>query len=509
MSRKLFNIRQALESDEPILEVEKEAMLSPEDKAIRDSAKQVMEVPAEGAPEGDAPVDPDAPAADGDTSTDATPVEDPDKVSPEGEEGTPTDVADVDQDVSDLNAQKADKAEAVGVAEALESLADNMYASLESGGLSTTGFRITELSLKAHFNKLGLSYEQANFPAMESFDSYSARYRQTKVAIEAIDEAVNKVWQAIKESLVRMIDNVKAIFSKLLFMFKTYETQIKALRAALGKVRLDEPKRDTYSNNSVIRNLSMGKTFDPDSSLVAVAGMLDEVTKQFKRSCPDNLKTVKETFAASVYTDKLQKLNRLKLAYTDIFPSLKKRTNGESDRTVSHYTFSELPGSMMIVGDLPKEGLSDEDYLVSLNHSYLTVSNDGPVNYDSKDVRVFSKTEIAEVLDNALQVVNNYWSVWREFEKQFESNDIQMIYKMISQLEINRRDRDSFQQVNDVFGTKIDTGSGTTDIKKMINAYVTSIDNIHFNFGIYATKRSTQTVSAAISFSDSCIRAYM
>jgi hypothetical protein len=54
----------------------------------------------------------------------------------------------------------------------------------------------------------------------------------------------------------------------------------------------------------------MGKTFDP-SSLVAVAGMLDMRLPSNSRSpCPDNLKTVKETFAASVYTDKLQKLNR-------------------------------------------------------------------------------------------------------------------------------------------------------------------------------------------------------
>lgn len=501
---KRFNIRMALEKDLPgvtPLAVDTEAELTPEEKAVRDSAERTLPPPADDTTDTpDDAADTPAPAGAGDDDTD--------KSTPE-EEGTETDVVDIDDSIKDKDAKSEATKGAVDQAEAMEKIANQMQSALATGGLSEIGFRTAERSLKHHYEVLGLEYNRSSYPSLESFNSYSSRERQTKVAIEAIDEAISRVWLSVKESITRMLDNVKAILGKLVFMFKTYEGQIKALRVALNKTRLEDPKRDTYANMSVIRSLSIGKAFNPKASLSAVSKLLSETVHQFKSSCPSNLKSIKETFAASVYTEKLAKLNRLKLTPSDIFSGLKKQSNGESQKDVDHYTFSDLPGSILVQADLPKPGLSDEDYVTCLRSCYVTVANDGPVNYSAKETRVYSKNEVAEVLDQAALVVNNYWGVWREFEKQIESNDIEMIYKMIDQIEVTKKHRDYYSSFNDTYGTNIDVGSSYIDIKKIITAYMIAIDNVHFNFGIHATRCSTQTVSAAISFSDNCIRAYM
>lgn len=242
---KRFNIRAAFEEAKEAqataqLEVDKEAAMSPEEKAIRDSALQLASTTDESAAAKekeaetvDAPIDAtntDAvddvtpeptvePIGDSeDSKTTPAPTEAPvEEAKTDTEEATITDneVVDFDPD-SEEGKEKAKQdqlnkemeEDAVVVKTTLENLSEIVKRSLDKGGLTTMSAGAVALVLQQQYNRVGMTYNSVSYPATESYASVSIRKRNTEIALESIDKAIARIRSSIEKSVSKRTKKV-------------------------------------------------------------------------------------------------------------------------------------------------------------------------------------------------------------------------------------------------------------------------------------------------------------
>jgi hypothetical protein len=239
---KRFNIKAAFEEAQAMqLEVDKEAAMSPEEKAIRDEAMQKAPTTDEsGAPVVDGvdtpAVEPDEmnqdpattpavdapasePVVDEPVTTTDEPATDPATVveetttaedkSAEGDAAT-TDTPALDPESEEGKAKAAEdeaakeqEEEADTVATGLESISGVLTRSLDKGGLTPMAAGATKLILEQLYERVGMTYVASTFPAMESYSSISNRRQNTEMVLNNVTAAASKVREAIKRSAAK------------------------------------------------------------------------------------------------------------------------------------------------------------------------------------------------------------------------------------------------------------------------------------------------------------------
>lgn len=248
---KRFNIRTAFEEAKEIretaqLEVDKEAAMTPEEKAARDSALQLAEPTATEAPvpiDGEVPPvetivdDVDAvkevPAVDTDGNiASALPVAADtgvaaivadlveaikEEVKEEAKEPVAVEETTIDPDSeeakqkeSEAEERKEQEEDAVKVLASLESISGILNRSLDKGGLTPMSASAATMALEQLYRRVGMSYNPASFPSMESYNSISSRKRNTEVALESLNKSIKVVRSALERSVAKSAAPAKA-----------------------------------------------------------------------------------------------------------------------------------------------------------------------------------------------------------------------------------------------------------------------------------------------------------
>jgi hypothetical protein len=532
--KKRFNIKLTLESEAPTptLEVEKEAIvateLTPEEKAVRDAKlleTEVDQAEADKAKEEGSSDSTSDDATDTTVDVDETPADESDETKaqgdkdavvnteeteqeppaelPEDQDGTETDIASMAEDEKASDEDKEDVSKAKDAVAGMEAIAEQMRESLQFGGMTTSTAKTTSFALENLYKQAGLTPRKNKvFPAMESFEFYSAREKQTQLAIEGVEDAVGRVWNAISGSLSKTTAKIKDLMSKFLFMFKTYEGQIKKLRDALSKCKSDTPRRDQFSDKHVIKNLTTDGSFDAIEGLKSGNVFLSKVLKTTRTTTKENLAIIKNSFGTAIFSEMVSKVPRLKMSNNDILPGLVKNPHGSDKEHLEHFVYSALPGGIQVECELPKASLSDIEYISAIGESYFTTNTHGSTGLVPNEVAIADRKDIKDILDECEALLNVSSALWLEMDRVTDSSDSVSIWKMFEHLEDQheRKTQDPRYYSN---------STSVFDVRKAFHAYMEALDSVSYDMIISSCNKTNRILSAGISYSDACVRAYV
>lgn len=432
-TRNRFNVRLSLEADESdvaLLEVDKEANMTPEEKAIRDLAekteadKKIAENGLDA--DGNSLQTPEPTPTPGDADTSATPEPSPEPTPEPDEDGlsieepeegaVAVDTPEFAEEKKKSETESESVDDAIDTATSLEAIANILYKSLDTGGMSPGAAQATNVVLEGLYARVGIDFKATKYPALESFDSMSARRAQTKIAIEGIGESVSRIWKAISNSIKRMIKRLRDMMSNFLFSMKSQQNQIRALKAAASKARKTEPTYTSYSHSRNIRQLSINGAFNPQES-IAVGKALWHGARVV--SLPEAVKSF-GSVAAVLQQD---------FEPSKVYPLGLHRTS--SDRyTNSFVSAKSLPGGDSVTATLPKSGLTGQDRTIAIAQTHVDFSEGA--HRPANNVSILKKQElntfIAKLedllheLNAGTNVINAACDKLVEIDKQFSSS---------------------------------------------------------------------------------------
>lgn len=383
--KKRFDIRLALEQGEsqdpqvteaPLLEVEKEAAMTTEEKEIRDKALQTEadeKAKAEETPTlTEAPLNTDLvdnpviKEAKEEIKEDLTgipvvtqapimvepaPVIDPETLEDNGIDPE-SDQAKELENVDDKIDRDLDNA--VEAVVSLEKLRDVLQRSLDTGGMSVTAAKATSVCLENIYTTVGLKKSNTSYPALESFNSSSARKVNTKLAIEGIGQSIDRIWQAISSAINRVASRLKDKLGSLSFALKSYANQIKAIKLVISKAKRDKPNLAfKFTNKNAIGMLSSKGVFNPTNSFVQMKDTLHGIRTVTLPHALTLVSNFKEIALADFKTNK-------------VYPAgLTAQSSGDALNTI-YKSSKSLPGDTNIIVRLPNNNLNEQNHLDSL-----------------------------------------------------------------------------------------------------------------------------------------------
>lgn len=496
---KRFNIRMALEADEPVLEVDKEAAFTPEEKALREKAAVTEAELAEDKEKSTENKESDTPSED-DTSEDK-PVE-----------ATETDLEDTQSSNADLVESKNENddeaksvTDAVETSEALEAIADILSSTMELGGINKHSAKVLSTSLPALYSRVGVKYNAANYPALESFDSYSARKRNTQLAIENINDVINRIWGAVIETISRLADRIKEMASKLVFMCRTYNSQIQVLRSNLSSLTENAECDSKFQNKVDIKNLTYSGKFNPITSLNIIGETFSGIVKNLDEGCKNNLNSIKKAFAQAAFGENVVVVPRLNTLPDNVFNGLQRVPHSVSAEYSDLYTFTNLPAGIAIKAILPKEELSDTEYLQAIKDTEVEVTTDGIVKGLMDEVNCFSKSDIAKLIDQCQLTVNKSTELFEIVLSVINGQDFKILQDIIDHFKSEQKARSESTKIKDYI---VEDDRQVLDAKKVITSYIRVIDKLYLSSAINVATICNRVISSGINYSDFCIRKY-
>ncbi len=184
-----------------------------------------------------------------DTDLDATRMDADDAVS---------EVSDVNDSVTEMS-DGADSASAD--METLETIHDKMEESVERGeGLSPDAAEIAEVAIESICDRLGINYSRRVIPATESFGSKNSRVTSTRVAMEATQGIISKIWEAIKRAIAWVKEKVNKFLAELFTNVDRLEKHVKSVKERVKGLESGlKPEEAELDNASLARAIGSGR----------------------------------------------------------------------------------------------------------------------------------------------------------------------------------------------------------------------------------------------------------
>ncbi len=149
-------------------------------------------------------------------------------------------VTEVRESETDLVEASDTADEGVDVAERVEAVGEKVEATLgedgEGPGMDENTADALDTALEGLMIVVGAQGPAAKiFPAMEGFKEAGDRKASTKLALEAINDRVKKIWAGILATIERIIASVTAFFTSVMNGTKHLEVRAKMIKAAALK----------------------------------------------------------------------------------------------------------------------------------------------------------------------------------------------------------------------------------------------------------------------------------
>lgn len=189
-----------------------------------------------------------------------------------GGDSLEAELAEVSEAAGEAEEAEDNVEELTEVAEGLESIANDIHASLESGGLDPVAARGYQHAINAHMARLGQHDGQT--VSMEDFGGASSRHDAT-VSMEAgAREWLKRIWAAIKNAIAKARDALKAMWIKLFDAAPKLKRRAEAL-AAKAKGLKESKEKSIKIAGGVASDLAIGNTMV--KSLGELTGQLRKV----------------------------------------------------------------------------------------------------------------------------------------------------------------------------------------------------------------------------------------
>lgn len=189
-----------------------------------------------------------------------------------------TDVAEINDSAADGEAHQAETDTAEATAAALESFALALRGAQQNGGLNEHGAAMLNIGLEHLLARVGIEMDELNAPALESYGTTSARVTSGNIALEAVNETIQRIWKAIKDAIVEAYEWVKKYWLSVFGAAEKLKGRAKKLEE-LSRSTVGTPKEKTFDNDRLARALAIDNAVP--TSLVGEAGSVKEAVSMF------------------------------------------------------------------------------------------------------------------------------------------------------------------------------------------------------------------------------------
>lgn len=498
---KRFNVRLALE-DVQLLEVDKEASLTPEEIAIRDMAKKTELDNDTISP---VPVEKEDTTAEDDVSklAESLPADTPEIDSVESAEKSAED--EKESDSEDV---------AIQTAASLEAIACIMHASLDKGGMSPVAAHAANITLESLYTRIGVKIKETNFPALESFDSISARKRNTEVALEGIGDILGRIWAALAKSVKNIARRFKDKINSFIFSLRTSRSQLKAIKAAARKMKRDEPYSGQFKAKTLINNLSINGEFNPLNSILKSIKLVKEAKDHSLAEAIRSYKSITTTIELD--DNKIDGISVYKpnFSLANVFADGLKVIDSNNKFINTYKNSNPLPGGVNIEFNLPKGNVKDEDLLAALSMSNVHDSNQENDQERIEFVDFIKKNEI----DNFIKQIDSLLHELEMYAVRLNNADWE-VFHLAEKLEEKANHYSGHSSLGAVLvGMALTTGSEYLAQKKKANRTkhrkesiisIKAVSNVLIDLNIIISSLAYSTLSASLKYTNSSIRAYL
>lgn len=188
-----------------------------------------------------------------DENLDNTPVADE---LPPAAETLETELLDVQDEGAEGEVQETEVADAVEVAEALESYAVALQEDIGNGGLDRTAARYMQMGLESLYLKAGIRRPQTSL-SLESFGGTGTRIGSSQLALEGIKEEAKKLWEKIVAAIKRAIEWVMGYYNKIFGAAEKLQKRAEAVKSAAETTTGDQ-KETKIDNGGLFKKLYKG-----------------------------------------------------------------------------------------------------------------------------------------------------------------------------------------------------------------------------------------------------------
>lgn len=317
-------------------------------------------------------------------------------------------------------------------------IGNELVASAPQGDATMHEAALAQAGVAQTMNALGQSEsdirQAAQEAAMESYGKYSC-------AMESVMDVLKRVWQAIKDSVARIVQGVKNKFNRMWNSTASVLKRAKKLKDEL-KEKGDKWKDDEFTlklSKGVMETLAVDGKFDPSDAMKAYASAKPnehgkDIAESVKGISDAVLKATKELGEKADkddFTDQdLQKVIDAAANMSTVLKSFK-------GANVAEYLGKHMKGGMIALpfgGKAVIAGISEDDSLstsATLNSFTMRVekiSKGGVVGKEEKKVKGIAIAAAKKIPDDVESVVKSLEDFYNNGSKKMD-DDIQKFRK--------------------------------------------------------------------------------
>lgn len=323
---------------------------------------------------------------------------------PVAEDTVETAVAEVE--TADSEVEQADTAIAEAEADvgALDTIADKITESEETGGLDASSAAVVEVAVEHLYQRLGVQRAKG-MVAIESFGADSSRKKATSISAENIKETAQKVWDGI----LAMIEKAKQFIINFFKSVFTANGRIKEralkLKAALAKLEgKGNRSKDTIENAGFASKIAINGKLDSDA-IVKTLGSLEifdfvsnvvEISVKSSRDLGEQVKAYEEgEFKAKYYAP----------AATGLKETTAFGAAPEGFKTYQVEGYENIGGKSIVITAAPTE-VTGEEALAAYKGTKVEIM-DVEGSAEVKEAAVLNTTQMNAILDAVIKNCND------------------------------------------------------------------------------------------------------
>ncbi len=296
-------------------------------------------------------------------------------------------VAEVTAVSSDIEAATGDIDSAAADADTLDTIAEKVEATEETGGLSPEAAEVVEVAVEAIYARLGIRSNP--IPALEGFSDVKKRVRTTHIAVEDWKETVKKIWQAIINAFKKVYDFVVSFVKGIMDANAKLAKRANALLAGAKGVT-GAAKEKEISAGSFVKKLATKDGWKTADAVEATN------TKKNTFGAPEKSPDIKGLVADQAAFDSY------KYPRVEGIPAL----TDSAPEGFKWYGWMDLPGNKNIAILQPEKDLAGKEAWEAQRKVTTKVSTaNDKLELKEEKVETLSIDQITTIANNALNTV--------------------------------------------------------------------------------------------------------
>ena len=376
-------------------------------------------------------------------------------------------------------------------AETLGDVQDVMADSVETGeGLSRVAAEMAEVVVESICARLGITTKV--MPSMESFGSTNSRKASTMLAMEGVGEQIARVWQAIKDAIIKLWNKIVAFVKKITNGNLALEKAAKGLKDRVAKLK-GIPEGDKFEDTSICNAFGVEKVDAAAvKSVLAVHSGFCARSGGIEGSIKKCVEAVSEKTAADT---------KIGVALMDFIGAGIMSSGTEEKESVLYEKTPLINGECIKVTSMLKQpvttGNDTAEGEVVFTYSF---DKSESAKTDGKDVHILSKSEMSAMCDTVITLAKENNQLVANIEKGSKQVDLfgKAVDKLMSTKEDKvgekEADRSAFRSQRSVVNFN----------RKAVGVYATKV-------GTFASSISGKNIKAgkaALNYVNKCANKY-